>query len=214
MLKRLFDVTFSLTGLLVLSPLMIVIALRIKVGSPGPVLYRGRRVGRYGRPFDMLKFRTMAVEAAQRGGTSTPVDDPRITPEGRVLRAYKFDELPQLFNVLGGSMSFVGPRPQVQWAVDRYTADERKLISVPPGITDYASLKFSNEGEILRGAADPDQAYLELIAPSKIRLGLAYVQSHSLLEDLRIMLATIVVASGRPLPVWLLNLDAIEQRQM
>ncbi len=211
MLKRLFDIAGALAGLILLSPLLAVIALKVKRGSPGPVFYRGRRVGRGGRPFDMLKFRTMEVDADRRGGSSTPADDPRITKEGKWLRAYKLDELPQLFNVLGGSMSFVGPRPQVQWAVDRYSPEERGLLAVRPGITDYASLKFSNEAEILRGAADPDQAYLELIAPSKIRLGLRYASRHTVLEDVKIMMATLVVAAGRPLPVWLVDLDALER---
>lgn len=211
MLKRIFDIGVSLVGLVLLSPLLAVIALCVKRGSSGPVFYRGRRVGLGGRPFDMLKFRTMSEDAERRGGSSTPVDDPRVTREGKWLRAYKLDELPQLFNVLGGSMSFVGPRPQVQWAVDRYTPEERNLLSVRPGITDYASLRFANEAEILRGAADPDQAYLELIAPTKIRLGLRYARRHNVLEDLKIMLATIVVAAGRRLPPWLLDLDALER---
>lgn len=203
MFKRLFDVIASAVGLLVFSPLLLAIAAWIKLDSPGPVFYRGRRVGRGGKPFTMLKFRTMIVNAEAKGPSSTSEDDPRITRPGRVLRRLKLDELPQLFNVLGGSMSFVGPRPQVQWAVDLYNDEQRHLLDVRPGITDYASVVFRNEGEILRGSPDPDRCYLEKIAPRKIKLGLAYVRRHHLGIDLKILAATALAMAGVD-PQWCL----------
>ena len=190
MIKRAFDFLISLLGLLVLSPVLSILALLVKLSSPGPVFYRGVRVGRYGKPFRILKFRTMVVDAERIGGSSTPEDDPRITTVGRFLRKYKLDELPQLINVFKGDMSFVGPRPQVPWAVELYTEEEKALLSVRPGITDYASIRFSKEADILRGSGDPDREYLEKIAPEKIRLGLEYVRNHSLLVDIKIILAT------------------------
>jgi lipopolysaccharide/colanic/teichoic acid biosynthesis glycosyltransferase len=135
----------------------------------------------------MLKFRSMIVNAEAVGGSSTPDDDPRVTKVGRFLRGAKLDELPQLINVLKGDMSFVGPRPQVQWAVDRYTPEERLVLTVRPGITDYASLRFANEGEILKGSTDPDRDYMEKIHPEKMRLSLEYVRSRSFATDLAII---------------------------
>jgi lipopolysaccharide/colanic/teichoic acid biosynthesis glycosyltransferase len=209
MSKRAFDIALAVAGLLVTSPLLAILAIVVKCSSPGPVLYRGVRIGRHGRPFTILKFRTMIADAERVGGTSTSDDDPRVTWVGRWMRSHKLDELPQLFNVLGGSMSLVGPRPQVAWAVDRYTTHERALLSVRPGLTDYASIHFSNEGELLRGAVDADTLYLELIAPTKIRLGLEYVQRLSWFEDLRILLATVVVALGRRPPAILVDVDRL-----
>lgn len=195
--KRLFDLVASGVGLLVLAPVMLALALAVRFGSPGPVLYRGVRVGKNGAPFHMLKFRTMVVDAEKQGGSSTAEDDPRVTRVGAFLRRYKLDELPQLINVFRGDMSLVGPRPQVHWAVELYSPEERILLSVRPGITDYASLRFSNEAEILKGAANPDQAYLELIAPEKIRLGLEYVRTRTFLLDLKLILLTLTRISGR-----------------
>jgi lipopolysaccharide/colanic/teichoic acid biosynthesis glycosyltransferase len=139
----------------------------------------------------MYKFRTMVLNADKLGGSSTPDDDPRITAVGRVLRRYKLDELPQLINVFKGDMSFVGPRPQVQWAVDRYTPEERQVLNVRPGITDYASLRFPNEGEILKGSLDPDKDYMERIHPEKMRLSLEYIKTCSFSADIAIILKTI-----------------------
>jgi lipopolysaccharide/colanic/teichoic acid biosynthesis glycosyltransferase len=138
--KRTFDAALAAVGLILASPVLAAIAIAIKTGSKGPLLYKGRRVGLDGVPFEMLKFRTMVVDADKIGGSSTPEDDPRVTPIGKKLRRYKLDELPQLLNVLKGDMSFVGPRPQVQWAVDLYTPEEREILRVRPGITDEASL--------------------------------------------------------------------------
>jgi lipopolysaccharide/colanic/teichoic acid biosynthesis glycosyltransferase len=188
--KRNFDIYVSMFGLILLSPLIIFIILLIKMDSPGPLLYRGIRVGRYGKHFKINKFRTMVLNADKIGGSSTPDDDPRITKIGSFLRKYKLDELPQLINVLKGEMSFVGPRPQVPWAVELYNEKEKLLLTVRPGITDYASIKFRNEADILKGSSDPDKDYLEKIAPEKIKLGLYYVQNRSFWLDIKIIFAT------------------------
>ena len=191
-IKRTFDFLVSLLGLVFLSPAIIVIAMLIILDSRGPLLYKGTRVGKNNKLFKMLKFRTMVVNADKIGGSSTPDDDPRVTRVGRVLRKYKLDELPQLLNVLKGEMSFVGPRPQVQWAVELYSPEEREVLSVQPGITDYASLRFPNEGEILRGSTDPDKDYMEKIHPEKMRLSLEYIRTRSFLLDVKIILQTIL----------------------
>ncbi len=188
--KRTFDTALAAAGIVVLSPLIGVIALAVKKGSTGPLLYRGKRVGLDGREFEMLKFRTMVINADQIGGSSTPEDDPRVTPIGKKLRRYKLDELPQLWNVLIGQMSFVGPRPQVKWAVDLYTPQEREVLRVRPGITDEASLKFSNEADILKGSKDPDKDYIEKIHPEKMRLSLEYVRTRSFSGDISIIART------------------------
>jgi len=190
MAKRLFDITFSTIGIVILFPLMLIIAILIKKEDRGPVLYRGIRVGRYGNLFRVYKFRTMVVDAEKLGGLSTSDDDPRITKTGKFLRKYKLDELPQLINVLMGQMSFIGPRPQVPEDVALYTKEEKNILSVPPGMTDWASIKYHNEGEILRGSPDPDQAYIEKIRPGKIKLELEYVRNHSFWIDLKILLET------------------------
>lgn len=197
MLKRLADITFSVLGLLALAPVLLLLALYVKLSSPGPVFYRGLRAGLGGKPFRIYKFRTMVVDADRTGGPSTSADDPRITPAGHLLRRYKLDELPQLLNVLKGDMSLVGPRPDVLYEVERYTPEERRLLEVRPGVTDWASIKFRNEGEILRAAADPHETYRRLIRPEKIRLGLAYVDDHSLLTDCKILLKTLAALLGR-----------------
>jgi lipopolysaccharide/colanic/teichoic acid biosynthesis glycosyltransferase len=164
-----------------------------------PVLYRGRRAGLGSLPFTMYKFRTMVRDAERRGGTSSAADDARITPVGRLLRAWKLDELPQLLNVLKGDMSLVGPRPQVLDEVAAYTEEERGVLSVKPGITDYASIRFRNEGEILQGHADPDEAYRVLIRGEKMRLGLMYARQASLWVDMRILVDTVFALVGVPM---------------
>ena len=190
--KRALDVAGSSLTLVLLSPLMLALAAWVKVTSPGPVLYRAPRVGLQGRPFRMYKFRTMVIGADRIGGSSTPDDDPRITSVGRILRRHKLDELPQLINVLTGEMSLVGPRPQVQWAVDLYSPEERQVLTVQPGITDYASLRFPNEGEILRASTDPDKDYIEKIHPEKMRLSLEYVRQRSFRTDVSILASTLI----------------------
>lgn len=197
MLKRLLDVIFSFFGLILFSPFLLIVALLIKKEDSGPLFYRGVRVGRYGKLFKIFKFRTMVVDADKLGGASTTDDDPRITKIGKLLRKYKLDELPQLINVLKGDMSLVGPRPQVPWAVGLYNEEEKLLLSVRPGITDYASIKFRNEGEILTGSDNPDKDYLEKIAPEKIRLGLEYVRNRCLLIDVKILFTTIKTLFGK-----------------
>lgn len=189
--KRLFDVVLSFAGLVALSPLLLAIAVMIKLDSPGPVFYRGVRVGKDGKPFRALKFRTMVVNAEKTGGPSTADDDPRVTKTGSFLRDYKLDELPQLFNVLRGEMSFVGPRPEVPSEVETYSEAEKRVLTVKPGITDWSSLTFHNEGAILKGAADPHAAYREKIRPEKLRLAVKYVDERSFLTDMKIIFKTI-----------------------
>ncbi len=192
MLKRLMDMVVS--GLLLVTtwPLMLAISLAVKGTSPGPVLYRGTRVGRNGRPFKMLKFRSMVTNAEKIGGSSSGNDDPRITAVGRLMRKFKLDELPQVWNVFVGDMSLVGPRPQVQHDVDKYTAEERAILRLRPGITDWASIWNSDEGAVLAGAADPDQAYIDWIRPTKLRLQLAYLEHQSVGVDLQILFHTAI----------------------
>jgi lipopolysaccharide/colanic/teichoic acid biosynthesis glycosyltransferase len=198
--KRLLDLVVAAVGLVALSPLLLVIAALIKLGDGSPVFYRGVRVGRHGRPFRVFKFRTMRVDAEEVGGPSTAADDPRITRLGRWLRKSKIDELPELFNVVVGDMSLIGPRPEVERYVRLMSDEERVILSVPPGLTDWATLWNSDESAVLAGAADPERAYLEIIRPQKIRLQLEYVRRRSFWIDLVILLQTIraVVLRTKP----------------
>ncbi|MCK5094359.1 MAG: sugar transferase [Spirochaetes bacterium] len=191
MLKSLFDTVFSFIGLVVFLPLMATIVILIRKEDGGPIFYRGIRVGRYGRPFKIFKFRTMVANAEKLGGPSTADDDPRITKTGKFLRKYKLDELPQLINVLKGEMSFVGPRPEVQHYVDMFTEEEKAILNVRPGITDWASLWNPDEGAILKGSKDPEKAYMEKIRPEKLKLQLKYVREGSFRIDLKIILLTL-----------------------
>lgn len=195
-MKRFFDIALAGVCLCVLWPLLLVIALAVKFDSFGPALYRGSRAGVQGRPFWILKFRTMVVGADKLGGPSTANDDPRITRIGKFLRTYKLDEFPQLINVFTGEMSFVGPRPEVLSEAQTYSTEERELLTVRPGITDWASLRFRDEGRILAGSGDPHQAYRERIRPEKIRLGLQYVRRRSFLTDLSILFETAKTVVG------------------
>lgn len=192
MLKRIFDVIFSLFGIMVLFPVLLLLVIMIKREDGGPVFYRGVRVGKNGKLFKIFKFRTMVVNAEKIGGSSTADDDPRITKIGKFMRKHKLDELSQLINVLKGEMSFVGPRPEVQHYVNMYTEEEKIILSVKPGITDWASLWNSDEGSILAGSPDPEKTYLEKIRPEKIRLQLQYVKNHLLGVDVKIILQTIL----------------------
>jgi lipopolysaccharide/colanic/teichoic acid biosynthesis glycosyltransferase len=189
--KRTVDLLIAAVALVLLSPVYAVVAILIKREDRGPVLYRAQRVGKLGVPFRMLKFRTMVLNADRIGGPSTAGDDPRLTRIGRRIRRYKLDEIPQLWNVVRGEMSLVGPRPEVQHYVDMYTPDERLILSVKPGITDWASIRYRNEGEILRGSSDPERDYLEKIRPGKIRLGLEYVRRQSVWTDIGIIAQTV-----------------------
>lgn len=190
-LKRGFDVAASALGLVLTAPLLAAIAVGIVLDSPGPVFYRGSRVGRAGQIFRIFKFRTMVPQADTLGGPSTADDDPRITRVGRWLRSYKLDELPQLLNVLRGEMSIVGPRPEVPQYAALLTGDERAILSVRPGMTDWASIWDIDEGRALAGSADAERKYLEEIRPQKVRLQLKYVQEQSLSTDLRIIAQTV-----------------------
>jgi lipopolysaccharide/colanic/teichoic acid biosynthesis glycosyltransferase len=196
MLKRAIDLSLALAALVPLSPLLLALAALIKLDDGGPVFYRGVRVGRSGVAFRIYKFRTMVVNADRLGGPSTSDDDPRITRAGRILRRSKLDELPQLLNVLKGEMSLVGPRPEVAQEVALYSAEERALLSVRPGITDWASIRFRDEGAILRGATDPHESYRRVIRPEKMRLALEYVRTASLATDARILVATLRALVG------------------
>lgn len=187
--KRILDVSVSVSFLMFLSPLLAVISLAIKGTSKGPVFYRGERVGLNGHIFFMLKFRTMVVNAENVGGFSTALDDPRLIKIGRFLRKYKLDELPQLINVLRGQMSLVGPRPQVLYYVNQYKGDEIKILTMKPGITDIASIYFSDMDFIL-GSGDVDGKYEAEIEPKKNELRLLYIKKASLLFDLKILFYT------------------------
>ena|SRR5437867_2490485 len=200
MLKRLFDWLLAFVGLIIWGPFMVAIWLLIKVSEKGPVFYWGTRVGQHGKAFKILKFRTMVVNAEKLGGPSTAVDDPRITRIGRFLRRYKLDELPQLINVLKGDMSFVGPRPEVQQYVDLYTNEEKLILTVRPGITDWATLWNHDEGAVLAGSPDPEKTYLEKIRPEKIRLQLEYVRRQSFWIDLAIIIQTVASVLCRTKP--------------
>lgn len=190
MQKRGFDIVVAFVLLMICALVYLTVAALIKLDSKGPVFYRGVRVGRYGRSFRMLKFRTMRPDAERLGGSSTANGDPRLTRIGVLLRRYKLDELPQLWNVLRGEMSLVGPRPEVQRFVDLYTEEEKAILTVRPGLTDWASLWNIDEGAILEGSVDPDRAYCELIRPKKLRLQLAYVQQAGFRTDLVILFQT------------------------
>jgi lipopolysaccharide/colanic/teichoic acid biosynthesis glycosyltransferase len=192
-MKRLFDAVISAVGLTVLAPVLVAVAVAIKVESAGPVFYRGLRAGQYGKPFRIFKFRTMVMNADKIGGPSSSANDPRITRVGGFLRRYKLDELPQLLNVLKGEMSLVGPRPEVLQYVAMFNAEEQAILSVPPGITDWASIANADEGTRLAGSPDPEKTYLEEIRPAKIRLQLEYVRGRSFGTDMRILLETFKV---------------------
>ncbi len=191
MLKRLFDVLSSLTGLVFLSPVLLYVAFRIKKEDDSPVFYRGERAGRSGRIFRIFKFRSMVLDADKIGGPSTSNDDPRITTIGKSLRKYKLDELPQLLNVIKGDMSIVGPRPEVQHYVSMFSEKEKAILSVRPGITDWASLWNSDEGAILAGSTDPEKTYMEKIRPTKLQLQLKYINEGNFWIDTKIIFLTL-----------------------
>ena len=191
-LKRLYDLVFSSLGLIVLSPLFLVIAAVMKLTDAGPVIFRQRRIGLAGRPVHILKFRTMVVNAERAGLSVTCGGDARITPIGRLLRKTKLDELPQLWNVFRGEMSLVGPRPEVPQYVERYTPGQRKVLVLKPGITDLATLEFRNEEELLRSAGDVESFYLGYCVPRKIELNLQYARRANLWRDSQIILQTLL----------------------
>lgn len=196
-IKRAFDVAAATAGLLVLWPVLLACAVAVRLSSTGPVLYRGTRTGRHGKPFAILKFRSMVANAEQVGGTTTAAGDPRITTVGAFMRRYKLDELPQLINVLWGDMSVVGPRPEVAEYTDAYTEQERLILSVRPGITDLSSLEFHDLQAVV-GSGDADATFRREILPRKNALRLQYVQERTLWLDGVILLRTIGVVCGKP----------------
>jgi len=193
MIKRLFDIFFSLIGMVVTSPILLVISILVKKDSKGPIFYGAKRAGKGGKNFTMYKFRTMVVDADKIGGPSTAGDDPRLTKIGKFLRKYKLDELPQFINIFKGDMSFVGPRPEVFSEVNLYDQKTReKILSVKPGLTDLASLADLHEEEILMGSKDPHQTYREKIQPQKIKLQLEYIDKKSFWLDIKIIFQTVL----------------------
>lgn len=193
MVKRIFDLCFAILGLVLLAPLLIALALAVKLSSPGPVFFRQERVGRYGQIFRIHKFRTMVVDAERSGLQITISGDSRITKAGRVMRKYKLDELGQLIDVVQGTMSLVGPRPEVPQYVCHYPPGLRSMVlSVRPGITDSASIEYREESSILARSADPHRTYVDEILPQKLEHYVAYARAHSVLGDIRIIVRTIV----------------------
>ena len=197
-MKRLFDIVASGCGLIVLSPLFLILAVWIKLDSPGPVFYRQVRVGRGNKDFRMFKFRSMRVGSGKGSLVTIGGHDPRITRSGYFIRKFKLDEFPQLINVFVGDMSLVGPRPEVRHYVDYWTPEQMHVLDVRPGITDHASIKFRNENELMEVASDPEKYYIEVIMQEKIKLYLEYVQNHSLLGDIGLIFKTFwVIVSER-----------------
>lgn len=189
-MKRLFDVVASGVGLLLLSPLFLLVAIWIKLDSPGPVFYRQVRVGRYNRDFRIFKFRSMRVGADKGSLVTIGGRDPRVTRSGYFIRKFKIDELPQLINVFIGDMSLVGPRPEVRHYVDYWTKEQLRVLDVRPGITDPASIKFRNENELLEKAEDAEKYYIEVIMQEKLRLYLEYVEKHNFWFDIKLIFQT------------------------
>ena len=188
---RFFDILFSLFGLIILSPFLLIIAVCIAIDSKGGVFYKQTRVGKNNIDFKLYKFRTMAIGSDKGSLITIGEKDSRITKTGFFLRKYKLDELPQLINVLKGDMSLVGPRPEVRKYVDFYTPEQRKVLTVRPGITDYASIEYIDENQILGAASDPDKAYIEQIMPDKIRYNMKYIDNQSLKEYFKLIFLTI-----------------------
>ena len=200
-MKRMFDLLFCSLGLLLFFPLFLVISVAIRLDSPGPVFFRQVRVGRNGRPFRIFKFRTMCAGAETGGRKITVGDDPRVTRAGCFLRRLKLDELPQLINVVKGEMSLVGPRPEVPWYVEFYPEEvRRQVLSVRPGITDIASIKYRDESALLAGAADPERMYVNVVLPEKLKHYVQYVSERTLWLDFKIILLTLmeIVRRGKP----------------
>ncbi|WP_418509951.1 sugar transferase [Corallibacter sp.] len=191
MIKRLFDIIFSLIGLILFLPLLLLIALVLKIESKGPVFYLQSRVGKHNTDFKIFKFRTMYVGSDKKGLLTVGDRDPRVTNVGYFLRKYKLDELPQLINVFIGNMSFVGPRPEVRKYVDYYSNSDKEILSVKPGITDYASIEFRDEAELLKTTDNPEKLYVETIMPQKIILNKKYINDVSIFNDFKIIVKTI-----------------------
>ncbi len=191
MTKRLFDISASFFGLLLLSPLFLIVALCVGLTSRGGVFYVQTRVGRYGRDFRLYKFRSMRTGSDAKGLLTVGGKDGRITPVGYFIRKYKIDELPQLFNVLKGDMSLVGPRPEVRKYVALYNSEQMRVLSARPGITDPASIKYRNENDLLAQAGDPERFYVEKIMPDKLKINLEYMDNRSFFKDLSVIFRTV-----------------------
>ncbi|MFK7757426.1 MAG: sugar transferase [Flavobacteriales bacterium] len=189
MSKRLFDIALSLFGVVVLSPLLLGVSLAIILDSGMPILYRQERIGKNGIPFQLYKFRSMKTDNA--GLKITLANDPRVTAVGRFIRKYKIDEFPQFLNILKGDMSFVGPRPEVEHYVKHYSAEQRKVLGVKPGLTGLDSLNFSNEADLLKGKTDPENYYIQHIMPVKLEYNLKYIHKKSLWFDVKVIFKTI-----------------------
>jgi len=189
-MKRLFDITFSFVGLIILFPFLILISVVIMLSSKGSIFYIQKRVGYKGQDFNLIKFRTMKPGADSQGLLTVGGRDPRITGVGYFLRKYKLDELPQLVNVLIGDMSLVGPRPEVRKYVDLYTDEQRKVLNLKPGITDYASIEYFDENDLIARSKDPEQTYIKEIMPAKIKLNLKYMSEVGVLTDLKLIFKT------------------------
>lgn len=187
---RFFDLIFSIMGLVILSPLFIVLYLLIRIESKGGGFYSQERIGKNGKPFKLYKFRSMRIGSDKKGLITIGEKDNRITKTGFILRKYKLDELPQLWNVFIGDMSLVGPRPEVKKYTDLYTEEQKQVLHVRPGITDWASIKYVDENKILGEAKDPDEAYVNLIMPNKIKLNMVYIQNQTLGEYFKIIFTT------------------------
>ena len=192
MLIRLLDIVLSLLGLIFLLPIFLILAVWIKFDSQGSIFFRQIRVGKDGRDFRIYKFRTMIVNAEKMGIITIGERDPRITNSGYFLRKYKLDELPQLINVLKGEMSFVGPRPEVRKYVEMYNQEQLKILTVKPGITDYASIEYINEDEILGKSLNPEKTYIEEIMPQKIKYNMKYINNKTVIEYFKIIFLTII----------------------
>ena len=187
---RLADIVFSLLGILVFSPLFLVLGLLVKIDSKGPILFNQQRVGRWSRDFFLHKIRTMKVNSEALGQLTVGGRDPRITGAGYILRKYKLDELPQLFNVLKGEMSLVGPRPEVRRYVEEYNSQQKTVLNVKPGITDYASISFVDENDILAASADPEKSYIEEVMPEKLKLNQKFIENPSFGNYVKVILLT------------------------
>ena len=192
MIKRFFDIIFSGIGILFLLPIFFILAILVKLESKGPIIFKQIRVGKNNVDFKLFKFRSMYLDAEKRGQLTVGMKDPRITKMGYFLRKYKLDELPQLFNVFIGDMSLVGPRPEVRKYVDYYTPEQQKVLTVRPGITDYASIKFINENELLAKAENPEEFYITDIMPQKLKLNLQYIENPSLFKDIQLIVTNLL----------------------
>lgn len=190
MVKRIFDIVLSFLGLIILSPILIILAIAIIIDSKGGVFYMQTRVGKNSTDFKLYKFRSMSVDADKKGLLTVGNNDARITKVGAFIRKYKLDEFAQLLNVLKGDMSLIGPRPEVRKYVDLYNLEQRKVLQVKPGITDYASIEYHNENEILAKSENPEKTYIEEIMPHKLLLNKKYIDKHNFIVDIKIIIKT------------------------